>query len=258
MDLHLRDKTILVGGASSGLGRGVAEALLAEGAHVIGVARRPEPLAELHEQYGAAFQPYSADLTDPQELEKLLAECAGVSLYGVLVNAGGPPSMPATEATLEDWDAAYRQVMRWKIQLVRGLLPGMQSRSTGRFVFVESTSTKQPVPNLVLSTAFRLSVTGYVKTLAQEVADSGVTLNILAPGYHATPRVDQLLAKQSERTGKSEAELRTQITDQVPVKEMGEPADFGSLAAWLFSPYSRYLTGQTISVDGGRVAGIFG
>lgn len=258
MNLHLQDKIILVGGASSGLGRGVAEALLAEGAQVIGVARGADKLAELQSQYGDAFRPYTADLTNPAELDQLVKDCAAIELYGVLVNAGGPPSMPATQATLDDWDAAYRQVMRWKIQLVQRLLPGMQSRGAGRFVFVESTSTKQPVDNLVLSTAFRLGVTGYVKTLSREVATSGVTFTIMAPGYHATPRVDQLLASQSERTGQSKAALTAQIASQVPVGEMGSPEDFGRLAAWLFSPHSRYLTGQTISVDGGRTTGIFG
>jgi 3-oxoacyl-[acyl-carrier protein] reductase len=258
MDLHLQDKLILVGGATSGLGRGVAEALLAEGARVIGVARSSEPLAELADRYGPAFRPYAADLTDPGQLTALTEELAQEALYGVLVNAGGPPAMAATETTLDDWDAAYQQVLRWKIQLVQALLPAMQDRGEGRFVFVESVSTKQPVPNLVLSTAFRLSVTGYVKTLAQEVAASGVTFSILAPGYHATPRVDQLIRKASERTGKTPAQIEADITREVPIGGMGDPADFGTLAAWLFSPYSRYLTGQTISVDGGRNQGVFG
>jgi 3-oxoacyl-[acyl-carrier protein] reductase len=258
MDLQLKDKLFLVGGATSGLGRGVAEALLAEGARVIGVARRSEPLAALADRYGPAFRPYAADLTDPEQLASLVKELAEEVPYGVLVNAGGPPAMAATETQLADWDAAYRQVLRWKIQLVQGLLPAMQARGEGRFVFVESVSTKQPVANLVLSTAFRLSVTGYVKTLAQEVAASGVTFSILAPGYHATPRVDELIQKASERTGKTPAEIEKDITREVPIGGMGDPADFGRLAAWLFSPYSCYLTGQTISVDGGRNQGVFG
>jgi 3-oxoacyl-[acyl-carrier protein] reductase len=258
MDLKLRDKLILVGGASSGLGKGVAEALLDEGARVIGVARTEEKLQELESQYGDAFRPYPADLTDPDAVKRLLRDLANVDLYGALVNAGGPPAMPALETSLDDWDAAYQQVMRWKIQLVQGLLPQLQSRGVGRFVFVESVSTKQPVDNLVLSTAFRLGITGYVKTLAGEVAHAGVTFYILAPGYHATPRVDQLVQKSSSRSGKDPAEVVREITKNIPLGTMGDPADFGRLAAWLFSPYSSYLTGQTISVDGGVIRGTFG
>lgn len=258
MDLQLTDKIILVGGASSGLGRGVAEALLAEGARVIGVARTAEDLTALAAQYGDAFRPYPADLTDPEAVTRLIKDLAEVELHGALINAGGPPAMPALDTRLSDWDAAYRQVMRWKIQLVQGLLPRMRERGIGRFVFVESVSTKQPVDNLVLSTAFRLGVTGYVKTLAGEVASSGVTFHMLAPGYHATPRVDQLVQKNSSSSGKSVEALVREITQNIPLGRMGDPAEFGKLAAWLFGPYSSYLTGQTISVDGGVIRGTFG
>ena len=258
MNLHLHQKTFLVGGASSGLGRGVAEALLREGARVIAISRSRAPLEALAEQYGEHLEPYPADLTDEHAVQKLLDDYADTEISGVLVNAGGPPSMPVLDTRLSDWDAAYHSVLRWKVQLIQGLLPAMMERGFGRFVLIESMTVKQPSNNMVLSNALRLAVVGYVKTLSREIAGSGITLNILAPGYHATPRVDQLVQKNSERRGVPEEEIRAGYLREIPVGFMGDPADFGSLAAWLFSPYSRYLTGQTISVDGGVIGHSFG
>lgn len=258
MDLQLNNKLYVVGGATSGLGRGVAEALLAEGARVLAIARSADQLAAMQAEWGSALTTRTADLTQESAIEALLDELQGQEVAGVLVNAGGPPAMPATETTLSDWDAAYRSVVRWKIQLMQGLLPAWRERGYGRFVLVESASVKQPVPNLVLSNAMRMAVVGFVKTLSQEVAADGITINILAPSFHDTPRVQSLVKNSSQRQGRSEDQVRQQMIEQVPVGFMGDQGDFGRLAAWLFSPYSRFLTGQTISVDGGAIRGVFG
>jgi len=159
---------------------------------------------------------------------------------------------------LSDWDEAYKTVVRWKIALTQALLPKMMNTGYGRLLYIESVSTKQPVENLVLSNAMRLAVTGYVKTLSQEIGGSGVTLNILGPGYHATQRMENLFAKNSELKGISEAEIRKTFSEQTAVKQIGNPEDFASLALWLLSPHSNYITGQTITVDGGLVKGIMG
>lgn len=257
MDLLLADKTILVGGASSGLGRGVAEVLLKEGARVVAVARNPSPLAAVQADYPRHLLLHAGDLTKPATIEALL-ETYGPDLSGALINAGGPPAGAAVDLSLDDWDAAYRSVLRWKVQLINGMIPYLQKRSFGRILLVESMSVKQPVANLVLSNSFRLAVVGYVKTLASEIASSGITLNMLAPGFHDTPRIQQLMVANHHRSGRPLAELRQAMYDQIPTGQLGTTEDFGALAAWLFSPHSRYLTGQTISVDGGVVKGTFG
>ena len=166
--------------------------------------------------------------------------------------------MPALETTLDDWDNAYNNVVRWKIALTQTLLPKMIAQGVGRFLFIESVATKQPVENLVLSNAMRLAVTGYVKTLSQEIGGSGITLNILGPGYHDTERLQQIFAKTSKLKGVSEDEIRLNFKEQTAVKKIGEPKDFASLAVWLLSGYSGYITGQTLTVDGGLVKGIMG
>lgn len=258
MDLGIKDQLFLVGGATSGLGRGVADALLAEGARLLAVARTEEHLKELQAQAPDRIDILAGDLSEPAIVQQLTARLIAQPLAGILVNAGGPPAMPAMDTELADWDQAYRQVLRWKVQLLQGLLPGMRQRRYGRIVFVESISVKQPVANLVLSTSLRMAVVGWVKTLSQELGGSGVTLNILAPGYHDTARVQSLLRDTARRQGSTADEVRRQITQNIPEKTMGDPADFGSLAAWLFSRHSGYLNGQTISVDGGVVKGSFG
>jgi 3-oxoacyl-[acyl-carrier protein] reductase len=175
-----------------------------------------------------------------------------------LVNAGGPPAKTVLETTLEDWDTAYKTILRWKVAITQAFVPKMMEAKYGRIVFVESSSVKQPMENLVLSTSLRLGVVGYAKTFAQEIAKSGVTLNILAPGAHDSPAISRIHVKRSEQSGIPVEEIRKQGIQQIPVGALGDTADFASLAAWLLSPVSRYITGQTISVDGGSLKTIFG
>jgi 3-oxoacyl-[acyl-carrier protein] reductase len=134
----------------------------------------------------------------------------------------------------------------------------MVKNEYGRILFIESATVKQPLENLVLSNSLRAAVVGMVKTLSQEIASTGVTLNVMAPGSHNTPAIDRIYKKKSEQTGLPFEQVRAMAIQQIPVGFLGEAADFASLAAWLLSPYSRFITGQTISVDGGAVRGIMG
>lgn len=258
MNLNLKDKQIAVGGATSGLGLAVTEALIGEGAIVIGLARTASKLAKLADKYGAQFVPFRLDLTIPSSVERLIDFLNEREVYGVCVNAGGPPPNATLATSLEDWDAAYRSTLRWKVQLVQGVLPGMQLRGGGRLVFIESVSIKQPIDGLVLSNAFRAGVAGMVKTLSRELGTDGITCNILAPGYHATPRITAVLEKSAELQGISFAEAEAQFVKEVPTGNIGQPQNLGSLAAWLFSEQASYVTGQTISVDGGLIRHLTG
>ena len=159
---------------------------------------------------------------------------------------------------MNDWDAAYKSLVRWKVRLTKKLVERFIGWQYGRMVFVESVSVKQPVENLVLSNAFRMAMVGYVKTLSQEVGARGVNLNILAPGYHDTHAMKRIIAKKAETLKITEAKARKQMEEETLLGQMGDPKDFAELALWLLSANSKYVTGQTISVDGGLTRGSFG
>jgi 3-oxoacyl-[acyl-carrier protein] reductase len=253
MDLHLSGKKFLVTGATSGLGKAIAVALLAEGAKIIAIARGEEKLKALQAIAPDNVQIIAGDITKPSFLEMILPSLLTEELQGIVVNAGGPPAKTVLETTLQDWDTAYKNILRWKVQLIQALVPKMMERKYGRVVFIESASVKQPMENLVLSNSLRVAVVGMVKTLSQEIASTGVTLNIMGPGSHNTPAIDRIYQKKSEQTGLPFDEVKQKAIQLIPVGALGEAADFASLALWLLSPFSRYVTGETITLDGGMV-----
>lgn len=258
MDLKIKDELFIVAGAGSGLGRGVAQALLREGARIIAIGRDPSKLDNLAMEHPEQVEIYVADVFMSDGLDDLYSRVGDRKLSGMLVNAGGPPAKSFIETELADWDEAYNSLLRWKIKLIKMFLPRLISQEYGRIVLIESSAVKQPVENLVLSNSIRLAVVGFVKTLSQEVAGKGVTLNILAPGFHDTPAVERLFVKRSENEGITVEEARRRFEAEILMGRMGNPGDFGSLAAWLLSPLSGYITGQTISVDGGFIKGTMG
>nr|NQU92648.1 SDR family oxidoreductase [Bacteroidota bacterium] len=258
MDLQLKNKLFLIGGATAGFGNAIARALISEGAKIIAVARGAEALGEFKSQFPESIEAINGDITDPEIIREISAFTGDRRLDGMLVNAGGPPAKSFLETTLEDWDLGYFSVLRWKIELVKTLLPKFRAQQYGRILFVESISVKQPIENLVLSNAFRMAVVGFVKTLSDEIAKEGITLNIMAPGYHDTHAVKRVLEKKSELSRMSYQKVREKIEKAIPVGRLGNPEEFASLALWLLSPYSGYITGQTISVDGGMMRGSFG
>jgi len=258
MNLAINNHLFIVGGATSGFGKAIATALISEGASIIAVARNKEKLIQLQSAAPAQIDILSGDLSDPLLLPQLVALVGDRPLHGILVNAGGPPAKTVLETTLADWDHAYQLLLRWKVAITQAFVPTMVANGYGRLVFVESVSVKQPIENLVLSTSLRLGVVGMVKTLSQEIAKSGVTLNVLAPGSHDTPAVDRLYHKKSEQTGMPFNMVKEAAINNIPVGSLGDPNDFAGLALWLLSPASRFITGQTITVDGGSVRGIMG
>ena len=258
MDLQLKNKLFLVGGATAGFGNAVARALISEGANIIAIARGAQKLAAFATQFPENVEALSGDITDSEIISAIVDLVGNRRLDGALINAGGPPAKSFLETTLEDWDTSYFQLLRWKIELVKALLPRFRAQKYGRVLFIESISVKQPIENLALSNSLRAAVAGFVKTLSQEVGKEGITLNLLAPGYHETDAVKRVIKKKSEVTGLAYDEVAKNLLAQVPVGRMGQPDEFATLAVWLLSPLSGYITGQTISVDGGRVAGIFG
>jgi 3-oxoacyl-[acyl-carrier protein] reductase len=253
MDLELNGKEFIVCGATSGFGHAIAMQLISEGAKVIALARGEEKLKELHEVYPGKLDFIAGDVTEGNTLQKLIRFTEKRNISGIVLNAGGPPAKTFAETTLSDWDQAYRQLVRWKIELTKAFLPHFLRMKAGRFVYIESSAVKQPMENLILSTSMRLAVVGFVKSLSQEVADSGITFNILAPGYHHTPAVERIITKKAETGRITRKEALGQIENSIPMKKAGDAGHFASLALWLLSPMADYVTGQVYTIDGGIV-----
>lgn len=258
MDLSIKDKLFIVGGATSGFGKSITERLIAEGAKVFAVARKEDRLEDLKKRYAGQLEYIAGNISEDKTIDAIYKKTKDQEITGMVINAGGPPATQAIETTMKQWDEAYQSVLRWKIYMVKKFLPHFLENKYGRIVFIESASVKQPVDNLVLSNSLRMAVVGYVKTLSQEIGKTGVTLNIMAPGFHMTPAAERVIVKKSETENISFEEAKKAIEANIKAKEMGSTDDFAILGAWLLSPFSQYINGQTISVDGGIVKSSFG
>jgi len=258
MNFQLKGQYFLVGGAGSGFGKAIASALAAEGANVLAVSRTESKLLELQQLFPKQIGYISGDIMADETHKQILKQLEGKKLAGVLVNAGGPPAGNFNEISMEQWEQGWQTIVKWKIALTKLLLPYFEKNHYGRIVFLESVSVKQPISNLLLSNALRPAVVGFAKSLAQEVASKGITVNVLAPGYHSTAAMERLFKKKSELENISLEAAKHAFEKEIIVGEMGTPVEMAVLALWLLSPLSRFVTGQTFSHDGGIVKGLFG
>lgn len=258
MDLKIDNELFIVGGAGAGFGRAISEALAGEGAKVIGVSRTEEKLIGLRHSFPDNIEYLVADISTDTAQNEILKMVDGRRLSGILFNAGGPPAGGLFEVTMSQWEAAWENVVKWKIAFTKKIIPILKEQQYGRLVYIESVSVKQPIENLILSNALRPAVVGFVKSLSQEVARDGITANLLAPGMHDTDALKRLFVKKSEMEGITMHEARHAFEKQIPVGKMADANEMASIALWLLSPLSRYVTGQTITHDGGAVKGIFG
>jgi len=257
----LADRVALVTGSSSGLGFAAARALARRGARVALSSRGGAKLAAARaklEALGGEVIAIPADVASAQALEELVSAVEEqLGQIDVLVaNGGGPRVKPAVELDEADWQEAIPLAFLFIPRLCRLVLPGMMRRGWGRIVAVNSVSTKQPIPALALSNTLRPAVVGYLKTLSQEVAASGVTVNAVLPGYTKTERQVELAGARSERTGESVDQIIAAQGREIPIKRMAEPDEVGAVVGFLCSPEASYLTGQAVTVDGGYVKGL--
>jgi 3-oxoacyl-[acyl-carrier protein] reductase len=257
----LAGRVALVTGASSGLGFAAARALALRGARLAIASRSGDKLAAARERLvatGAEVEAIPADVRDADSLAALVAEATRrLGPIDVLVaNGGGPPAKPAVELEEADWQVAIPLALLFVPRLCRLVLPGMRERKWGRIVAINSVSARQPIPGLALSNALRPAVLGYLKTLSQEVAADGVTVNAVLPGYSRTERQEELAAAASARTGKPREEIVAGWIANTPIGRMAEPEELGAVVGFLASPEASYVTGQAIAVDGGYVKGL--
>ena len=263
MDLGLKGKAALVCGSSQGLGRAIADALAAEGAHVAINGRSAKKLEGVRDEIaratGTRVVAAAGDLTDPAGVEAVVSAArAALGRIDILVtNTGGPPSGPFEAHSAETWHRAIAQNLESVVNLVRAVLPEMKERRWGRIVNVTSISVKQPVAGLILSNAIRAGVTGFAKTISNEAAPFNVTVNNVAPGYTRTERLVELAEAVSGRTGSTIEGVYAEWEKEVPMGRLAEPAEVGALAAFLCSEKAAYITGQSVAADGGWIKGLF-
>lgn len=262
MDLGLKGKVALVAAASRGLGRAVAEELAAEGAALVLCSRNAETIkqtgSEIVRATGAEVLALPCDVSRTEEVVRLVQ--SGVERFGridvLVTNAGGPPAGKFESISQDQWEAATRLTLFSAIELARQVLPGMKERRWGRILNITSIAVKQPVDNLILSNSLRAAVTGFARTLANEVATLGITVNNIMPGYTRTERVEELAGMMAEKEGITPAEFIARWEKEIPLRRLGEPREFAALAAFLVSERASYITGTSIPVDGGWIRGL--
>lgn len=254
MDLGLSGRVALVGGSSSGLGRAVARELAAEGADVVLCARGEERLEEtravIAAETGANVAAVGADLSTLEGIESVAtgAERAFGRVDILVTNTGGPPAGSFETHDLETWRSAERLLLESVVELVRRVLPGMKERRWGRIITITSIAVKQPVQNLVLSNSLRAAVTGLARTLANDVAPLGITVNNVMPGYTRTQRLEELAGGEGADEGAFE-----RWTKEIPMGRIGRPRELAALVAFLASERAGYITGTSVPVDGGWI-----
>src|SRR6266404_5950752 len=259
MDLSLKEKVALVAAASRGLGRAVAEELAAEGVALVLCSRKAETINqtanEIATATGAEILALPCDVSKAEEVERLVH--SGLERFGridiLVTNGGGPPAGPCESFSSDAWEAAAKQTLFSAIELTRRVLPGMKDRHWGRILNIASIAVKQPVENLILSTSLRAAVTGFARTLANEVAGEGVTVNNIMPGYTRTERIEELAAMMAKKEEITPEEFVARWEKEIPMRRIGEPGEFAALAAFLVSERASYITGTSIQVDGGWI-----
>ncbi len=247
MDLGIDGKVALVTGGSSGLGLGCAKALASEGVQVAIASRSADKIAWALGELPGACVGYQVDLARPEEakdlIDRVLQDLGQVDI--LVANAGGPKAGGWSSVGIADYRGAIEQNLLSMVELCNAVLPGMTKAGFGRIIAITSLYVKAPDPGLILSNTARAGLTGYLKSVAAEVAGAGVTVNSLLPGLHLTDRLTAI-----------ERDIGA-LAQTVPAKKLGDPESFGKIAAFLASTHAWYINGQAILVDGGILRGLF-
>ncbi|MCA1647435.1 MAG: SDR family oxidoreductase [Chloroflexi bacterium] len=259
MDLGLRGKTAIVAAASKGLGKGVARALAAEGANVAMFSRDEASIRAAADEVqaeagdGAQILGLAADVTRSIDMERVVnlavERFGGVDI--LFNNAGGPKPGVFDTLSDDDWQLAFELNLMSAIRLTRLCLPHMRAKHWGRVITSTSSSVKQPIPNLMLSNAVRSATTAWSKTLSDQVAQDGITVNTLAPGRIETERIRQIDEDLAQRQGRARADVERDSLATIPLRRYGRPDEYGAAAAFLASEPAGYITGVLLLVDGG-------
>jgi 3-oxoacyl-[acyl-carrier protein] reductase len=262
MELGIRGRTAMVAAGSKGLGRAIAAALVAEGARVSIGARTPGPLAETEQALRAAGGEVLAmqvDVTRADDLERwharTVAELGAPAL--VVTNTGGPPAGRFEDLSEDAWRAGVDGTLMNVIRMCRLVLPAMRAARYGRIVHLTSFVAKQPMALLTISSTLRAGLSALTKTMANQVAGDGITVNAVLPGHFMTDRQIHLNELRAQQHGITRAEWEQRLQADIPAGRFGRPEEFGDAVAFLLSERAGYLTGASIQIDGGLVGGTF-
>ena len=252
MDLGIKNKVALVLASSKGLGKAVALELAIEGAKVIICGTDAVTLAATEQEINAVAPnkvlAVLCDITDEGQRKNLVEE--SVKAFGAIeilvTNTGGPAAGPFEQFKLDDWKNIYNLLFLSAVDIIQQVLPGMKEKGFGRILTITSVAVKQPADNLISSNAVRTSLLGLVKSLSNEVAIHGITVNNILPGYTSTNRLQGLIEKNPKVN---------EVKETIPMKRFGTTSEFAAAAAFLVSERASYITGQSLAVDGGWIKG---
>jgi 3-oxoacyl-[acyl-carrier protein] reductase len=263
MDLGIKNKAALVAASSQGLGRAIASALCSEGVKVMICARDRARLLKARDaiaaETGGEVRAFSADVTNPDDIRKLVRFT--VDEYGsvdiLVCNAGGPPSGLLEDFTPEDYQKALELNLLSTVRLCYEVIPLMKKRKWGRIITLTSVSAKQPIDNLILSNTARAGVLGLTKSLSNQLAAFGITVNSICPGYTQTERVEGLANAFAEKHRGSPQDFYSLLEKTIPMGRLAKPEEVAVAAAFLASEPSAYITGAVLQVDGGYIKGLY-
>ncbi|CAN5643688.1 SDR family oxidoreductase [soil metagenome] len=261
MNLSLKGKTALVCGSTQGIGKASAIELAKLGATCVLIARDENRLAEaikdLDTSSGQKHQFIVADFQHPHEVKEKAEAFAKTNTVHILVNnTGGPNSGPIVTADIEEFRITFNNHLICNHILMQAFLEGMKKEKYGRIINIISTSVKVPLKNLGVSNTIRAAVANWSKTLANEVAQFGITVNNVLPGATKTQRLQSIIQNKSEKTGESIDALSEEMTKEIPMGRFADPSEIAAAVAFLASPAASYITGINVPVDGGRTASL--
>ena len=262
MKTGLEGRVVLITGASDGIGKATARAFASEGAALALCARGLEKLEqtahEIRDKYKVCVETRPLDVSASQAAVRFVEEMAAVfdRIDVCVTNAGGPPAKDFMETTGADWQSAFDTNLGSMVTLSRAVLPLMQRRQWGRIVTITSMTVRQPLPQLVLSNTIRTGVLGLIRTLSNEFAKDGITINNVAPGYTETGRLKELSSRLADSSEKPIEEIEHGWIAGIPAGRLGQPAEIADAVVWLASERAAFITGQTLVVDGGMYKGV--
>jgi 3-oxoacyl-[acyl-carrier protein] reductase len=266
MDLGLRGRVALVCAASQGLGKAAALGFAREGAHVVICSRQKKALTLAADEIRAAVNqspvqvvPVVADLTKPRQVAAVVARA--MKLFGridvLVTNAGGPPVGAFADLDDATWEKGMALTLMSTVRCIRAVLPHMQKRKWGRIINITSIAAKQPINDLIISSSLRPGILGLSRVLASQYAKEGILINSVAPGFMRTARMEQIGATRAREAGITMDDFFLKQSRDIPMQRYGEPEELANVIVFLGSERASYLTGSTVSVDGGLMKGLF-
>ncbi len=261
MDYKIKGKVAIIGGGSKGLGKACAVSLAKEGVNIVLCARNSDDLQKAKkdiEIHGVEVLALSVDMSSEEDNKRIVEETlAKFGKIDILVNnSGGPAPGSFDELSMNDFDEAYNNVLKYNIRMIKYCLPHMKEKGWGRIVNITSISVKEPSPTMVLSNIFRTAVVSFAKSISSELIGKGITINNVCPGYFRTDRVKELMEKEAGEESISVQEYEEQVISSFPHKRFMSPSELGDMVCFLCSTKARSINGTTIQIDGGTMKGL--